>query len=389
MGKSGMTFSLRGIGKHKDKFIEKSKDFFQNLFHLKPEDDRDYYRIGSFLFSKKLVFVVMAAVGILSLAYLFLIKTGDAGEDGSVYKTYRYNSPALKFLNGRAIILGKSGYRAYVGDVAHGMVKGQGILYDKEGNLVYEGEFDGNSYNGAGKCYYKGGGVCYQGEFADNLYQGKGRLYRENGTLRYEGEFERGYMEGEGVLYNASGDAAYTGHFFRDEVQYQELLGKTTEEGAGMYTGKRMVYETGEGYLVSMKDIDALYFGTEQENVSEGNFLISGLYVLKDKVWLGGEEVTEISQLTAYFGLPVYQGYTYLSEEDEIALNEAVLLYEDALFGPAMLELENMFDDVSVLNSFEKNYEVYIYVFEKEDVTYTFFSGDKNQSFSFYRMEQE
>ena len=49
--------------------------------------------------------------------------------------------------------------------------------------------------------------------------------------------------------------------------------------------------------------------------------------------------------------------------------------------------MEKIFDDVSVLQSYEKNYEVYIYVFEKEDVTYTFFSRDKNQGFGFYFME--
>lgn len=365
----------------------KGRKFFQELLDFKPKSDSDYYRIGSFMIGKKLVLAAAIFAGIFSMAYLFMIRPEDTGESGGLYRSYRYDSPALRFLKGRAVILGKSGYRAYVGDVEYGMVKGEGRLYDREGNLVYQGEFDENSYNGTGKSYYRGGEICYEGEFQDNLYQGKGRLYRENGGLWFEGEFEMGYREGEGVLYNPGGEAVYTGHFRRDEVLYQEFLGKTTREGAQMYTGNREIFEAGDRYLCSMTDIGAVYMGGEESNVAEEDFLISGIYVLKDSLWLKGREAAEISELTEYFGQPIYQGYTYLSGEDAIALDQASLFREDVLFGPAGISVEKIFDDVSVLQSYEKNYEVYIYVFEKEDVTYTFFSRDKNQGFGFYFME--
>lgn len=361
---------------------------FMKSLDLKPRDEKDYYRMGNFLIGKKFLRFLLLLAGVISLIYLFGVKSGGSQEDG-LYRTYKYNSLRLKLLKGRGIILGKSGYRAYEGEVEHGMVKGKGKLYGRRGNLVYEGEFDENAYNGKGEYYYDTGVLAYEGEFKDNLYQGTGKLYREDGTLKYEGEFEKGYMEGKGVLYNAVREEVYTGSFAKNEVLYQEFLGKTTSEAAQMYTGEKKMYDAGESFLVSMEDIRAVYFAGEGDKAMEENFLISGVYVLKDKLWLSGEEKEEIFQLTEYFGEPSYQGYTYLSREDTAALSEAASLEKDFPLQGAALKTEKLFDDVFSLKGYEKKYEVYIYVYEKDDVSYTFFSGEKDKGFSFYMMQKE
>lgn len=356
---------------------------------LKPRDEKDYYRIGNWMFGKKLVFFLMILAGGISLLYLTGVKPEGLQKEAGLYRTYKYNSLRLKLLKGRAVILGKSGYRAYEGDVELGMVKGKGKLYGREGNLIYEGEFDDNAYNGKGEYYYGSGVLAYEGEFKDNSYEGTGRLYRENGTLKYEGEFHKGYMEGEGVLYNGSKEAVYTGSFVKNEVLYQEFLGKTTKEGAQMYTGEKRMYDIGDGFLVSMRDIGAVFFTREGENALEEDFLISGIYVLKNTLWLSGKEGAEIYELTEYFGKPSYQGYTYLSREDAVALSEAASLQKDFYNKTAAIETEKLFDDVFSLKDYEKNCEFYIYVYVKDDLSYTFFSQEKNQGFAFYMIQKE
>ncbi|MCI8876695.1 MAG: hypothetical protein HFI77_11880 [Lachnospiraceae bacterium] len=356
---------------------------------LKPRNENDYYQLGSLLIGKKLAFGILLLAGCLSMAYLIHMMPKSRGHEAELYKSFSYDSFFLKFFKGRAVILGDSGYRAYVGDVEYGMVKGEGKLYDKEGNLIYQGEFDENAYNGKGKLFNKRGATVYNGEFSENLYQGQGRLYREDGTLKYQGTFEKGYMAGPGELYNRSKDLVFTGSFLWDEVMYQEFLGKTTEEGAGMYTGSQAVYETGEGFLVSMRDIEALYCGSQGESAGEEEFLISGIYVLKDKVGLFGEEISEIQKLGAYFGEPAYQGFTYLSGEDVIALHEAVLLGKDMDLEDAEIKTEAVFDDVFTLTDYKRNCEAYISVYVKDEISYTFFSKDKNQGFEFYLIQKE
>lgn len=357
-----------------------NKEFFTNLIDMRPKDETDYCTFLGWMVSRKLAMTIVAAVIVLCGCFLWSSKPARL-KSAHPYRTYQYDSLFLRFATGKARILGKSGYTAYIGDVDHGMVKGKGSLYDPQGNLVYEGEFDANAYNGEGKYYYKNTKLAYEGTFQDNLYSGEGKLYRESGALWYAGNFLQGQMTGEGELYNAAQEKIYAGNFQDNQILYQEMLGKSTQKAAEIYLGERQIFTGDKVYSVYMKDIDAVYFGADRSNTLEEDFRISGIYVLKSD--FGHPPLQE------RLGSPIYEGNTFLTAEDQIALNLCCALSgRDVLYGKAGYQSSPVYDDVTEVYDFDKAYQAYIYVYEKEGIVYTFFCRDKNGGFDFYRMEE-
>lgn len=376
---------MRGIHCFGNK--SEKKKFFASAFDMRPKDENDYCSFLGWMMSRKLAMAAAAAVIVLCACLLWNSKPASLNS-GSAYKSYKYNALSLKFVTGKAEILGKSGYTAYIGDVDSGVVRGKGALYDPQGNLVYEGEFDANAYNGQGRYYYKNAQLAYEGAFQDNLYSGEGRLYRENGTLWYAGTFLQGQMEGEGELYNAAQEKIYQGTFLDGGILYQGLIGKRAAEVSGMYLGQREIYTGDKVYCVYMKDIDAVYFGADRSNTLEEEFRVSGLYVLKSDICLEGKELDQIPPLQEMLGSPVYEGNTFLEAEDQIALNICCgASGQEALYGKAGYRSSPVYDDVTQVSDFDRDYQAYIYVYEKEGILYTFFCKDRNGGFDFYRME--
>lgn len=371
----------------KNKLLVRIRNFFFRLFDIRPRDERDYYPFLGFLVSRRLAMAVVVIVTVLCVSFLWSSKP-DRTESDNPYKAYKYNSLMLKFTTGKAQILGKSGYMAYVGDVENGIVKGRGTLYGPQGNIVYDGEFDANAYNGTGK-YYENSRLRYEGTFKDNLYEGEGRLYSDNEALRYEGNFHLGRMSGDGTLFNASQTPVYKGRFQDGWIVYQELIGKKTAEVSQMYTGARTVLTADDVYEVYMKEIDAIYFGDDAGNTLDEEFTVRGVYVLKPQVYLNGKVMESIGQVRERLGEPVYEGNTYLEAEDEIALNRACELSgEKVLYGKSGCREMPVYDDVTEVSGFDGDYQAYIYMYENEGIAYTFFCKDKDAGFDFYRMEE-
>lgn len=365
------------------------KEFLARFFDIKPKDDKDYCTFFFWQMSRKLAMVLVIFIIVCCVCLLWSMKPARLLQKDTTYRTYRYNALSLKFVTGKVKILGKSGYTAYIGDVENGMVKGKGTLYNAQGTIVYEGDFDTNAYNGIGKYYGQNAQLVYEGTFQDNLYNGVGKLYRADGTLLYEGNFEKGAMEGEGILYNITQDKIYQGFFQEDAIFYQEFLGKSAAEATEIYLGKREVYTGEQISCVHMKEIDAVYFGTDRRDALEEMFQISGLYILKPQICLEGKTLNQISQITQVLGTPVYQGNTYLSPEDEVALNLCCdVLGDTVLYGKSNFQRNKIFADVTEVSDFQKNYQAYIYVYDKDGILYTFFCKDKDAEFDFYRMEE-
>ena len=365
------------------------KEFLAHLFDIRPKDDKDYCTFFFWQVSRKLAIVLVIFIIVCCVCLLWCLKPAKFFQKDITYRTYRYNALPLKFVTGKVKILGKSGYTAYIGDVENGMIKGKGTLYNPQGNVVYEGDFDANAYNGTGKYYGQNAQPMYEGMFQDNLYNGAGKLYRSDGTLWYEGNFEKGSMEGEGILYNTTQDKIYQGFFQEDAIFYQGFLGKSAAEATEIYLGKREVYTGEQISCVHMKEIDAVYFGTDRRDALEEMFQISGLYILKPQICLEGKTLNQISQITQVLGTPVYQGNTYLSPEDEVALNLCCdVLGDTVLYGKSNFQRNKIFADVTEVSDFQKNYQAYIYVYDKDGILYTFFCKDKDSGFDFYRMEE-
>lgn len=367
----------------------KLRTLFQKLSDVKPKSQEDYLTVGAWLVSRKLALLLILGACVLCGSYIWMVKPQSVGGE-SPYKTYKYNSPALKLQTDTVCILGKSGYKAYVGQIQEGVITGIGTLYRKDGTVAYAGEFSGNAYNGQGKRYYESENLWYEGTFSDNEFDGEGSLYRENGTLQYEGEFLRGYMEGAGVLYDGGENPVYTGSFQKNEIRYEELLGKTASQTAQMYTGERRVYESEEDYCVVMPDINAAYYSVSGDASLDGEWMTKGVYVFKDYLYINGVKVQDIQEVRALLGEPEYEGNTNVSGNDAVAVNEAYSLMDigDILYGKVEMSTTPLFEEVIRVDSYDTGYLVYIYVFQTKDRTYTFYCGEKEKEFAFYLLEE-
>lgn len=373
----------------KNRLLIRLRKFFVSLTDVKPKDSKDYYGVGGWLISKKLAFTLTMIVIICCVCYILATKP-VLGRRESPYRTYKYNSFALKFASDKVCILGKSGYKAYVGDVDKGVVTGSGTLYNQEGNVVYEGEFDANAYNGAGKQYYDNTALMYSGEFKDNLFHGTGELYRQDGMKKYEGEFSGGFMEGSGMLFDSGENLVYTGTFLKDGIKYQELLGKDTTALAQMYTGSRKIYQSEGESCVIMPDIGAAYRSESGEDSLEEGWRVSGVYVFLDHLYIRGQLVEDIASAKAFLGEPEYEGNTKAAMWDAVAIHEAIAAGNgaDVLYGKVELETTNVFDEVVTVEEFDDKYLTYLYIFQEEGVVYTFFCKEKDGAFAMYLLEE-
>lgn len=354
---------------------------------LRPRNKNDYYHIGNWLVSKRLAFLIVCIIGIICVCFLISMSP-DQMTTGTSYRTYRYNSLPLKFISGDVEILGKSGYRAYLGKVEKGAAQGEGILYRPDGSVVYEGEFRKNYFEGLGKKYYENSILKYEGSFYHNTFQGEGVLYREDGSKHYEGSFLDGMQDGHGQLFDSSSNLIYEGTFQKNEILYFTLIGKTVEEVSNIYVGKRDIYETNEEYCVHMKDIDALFVSQNAENTLDREWSLSGVYVLKDEFVVQGKKLNTIEQLTKYFEIKDFEGNTYATLPDAIAIHAAGK-NEKIVNEPFKLNISKVFEDVMWVENEAVNYILYIYRFRKEGFRYTFFSANNEKEFEMYLIEKD
>lgn len=367
------------------KVIAKCRQFFANLFNVRPKDQHDYYTVFAWLVSKRLAYALVVAlcVGcILLLSQTLPDMVSSRGE--SAMPTYRYNSALLKFYNGQARVTAHDGHVAYVGAVEDGAAKGQGALYNKDQSLVYEGSFDNSKYNGEGTQYYPGSGICYTGHFVDNLYDGTGKFFRPSGVLEYEGAFSRGKRMGAGKLYDASGNLIYTGNFRDNDIVFDELLGKTMEEAALIYSGKQTLYMTDDESCIDMKEIGVLCGLKDGSDSLEPEWAIDTVFVPSSSIVLDGIVCTTIEQVATRLGTTEYEGETPVQLSEAIVIDQ---MTDDAAlrFDHIDMETQTLFEEVLQVVAYDQSYPAYVYSFAREGVLYTFYTGAESETkFDFY-----
>jgi hypothetical protein len=370
----------------KNKIIVRIRDFFSNLLGVKPRDKYDYFTIGRWMFSKRLLYALVIIVGVVSIWYIStetsLFKRFS--EDG--VPTYKYNSLRLRTAKGHVKITGKSGYLAYDGAVENGYVQGTGTLYNIEGNVVYVGNFEQNKYEGPGTYNYDSGNIKYYGNFHENLFDGDGTLYREDGTRIYVGSFSRGMKNGAGVLYDTGENEIFRGTFANDDIVYSELLGKSVAEVNDCYKGHRDLYTTSTESVGVMNSIGALYHAQLDEEALDDDEVVDAVYVLDDEFSNAGTQVNTITSLTEIFGDPIYEGNSNVILPEAVAIN-IVNERKKALHGNVDMDLDYTFSDVAEVKSFDRSYVVYITSFKRGDIVYSFVSGEDDDLFSFYYVE--
>ncbi len=370
------------------RIITRIRVFFTSLFDIRPKNSKDYYTIFGWMISKRLAYSAFLIAGIVSLWYIFTVRQVFAGafsHNGT--RTYRYNAIALRYAKDNVRILGKSGYLAYEGQVSKGYVNGDGTLYDPEGHMVYQGSFAKSRYEGNGTTYYPGGTMWYTGTFHDNLYEGTGKLYREDGSLWYDGEFSRGLKNGTGMLCGENGSVVYQGGFAADEIVWASFIGKSTAEAGEMYGGARTVYEGEDMFCVQMKDIGAMYAGSQDDGALSDEVMIGSVYVLSDTYPNGEKHLAKLSDVSKLLGKPIYEGNSGILLPEAVAVN-MLNDTKKAFNGRVKMEQEALFSDVTRVNSFDRSYSVYLTSYLSGGLVYTFFSGAKDDTFSFYEISR-
>ena len=367
----------------KTKIFTKIRDFFSNLLGVKPRNKYDYYTIGRWMFSKRLLYALVIIIGVLSIWYISTETTlfRNFSEDGIV--TYNYNSLRLRTAKGHVKIKGKSGYVAYDGDVSAGYVNGNGTLYNKYGGVVYTGTFAQNKYEGIGTLNYESGNAKYKGSFHENLYEGEGTLYREDGTREYVGEFSQGKKNGEGTLYDTGENELYEGVFASDSIVYSEMIGKTVADLTESYKGHRDLYTTSYDSVGVMNDIDALYHARIDSEALDDDETIDSVYVLTDTFRYGNETINTIDDLEDVLGKPVYEGNSMVLLPEAISINELSKV-KSVINGPVQMEVDQTFSDVAEVKSIDYSYVVYIHSYRKGDVMYSFVGNGRDNAFDFY-----
>lgn len=370
----------------RSRVITKIRSFFTRLFDIKPKNERDYFSIFGWMVSKRLAYLVVILIGVVSLWYITIVR-GVFNSVANGTRTYKYSSVSLRFAKNTVRITGKSGYLAYEGQVSGGYANGDGTLYNPQGAVVYRGHFEKSNYEQTGTTYYPNGGMWYAGTFHENLYDGTGKLYREDGSLIYDGEFSRGLKNGQGRLCDAAGNEVYTGQFAADEIVFAAFLGKTTQEAGQAYSGRREVWQGLDDFCVRMTDIGAIYAGRRDPDTLDESIVIEDVYVLSDTFPLGEKRVDKLSDIQAAWGDPLYEGNSAVELPEAVSIN---ILNQtgQALSGKVDMDTESLFTDVTQINGFDKTYPVYLTTWENGGLLYSFISGSRNGQFSFYRITQ-
>ena len=361
----------------------------QKLFDVKPHDKNDYFTVRNWMISRRLGFAVVIVVGLISLYFLITVAgslgLGKAASDG--VRVYRYTSIPLRFAEGNVKIKARSGYIAYEGNVKDGYAEGYGNLYSKDSNLIYSGEFGHGRYNGTGTLFYADGQTQYEGEFADNCFQGTGILYRLNGSKEYEGDFLNGCKEGQGSLFDSGDNIIFTGAFHCDGLVYSQFLAKKTSEIGNIYTGSSRIYSNDADTLVYMEDIQAMYRINQMQTSVEDEPVISQVYVLNSELIYGQTVISSLDDLTKVMGEPEFQGNTYITLPEAVAV-ELINQKGNSLNIDTQLETAAVYDEVQTVKSYRTMSEIYLYVYQTDDLIYTFFCEDRNAPFFMYMIEQ-
>ncbi len=371
------------------KVIAKVRQFFSQLFNVKPRDKKDYYPVFRWLVSKRLAYAIVVALCVGCILILSaIVPEMISGRSSDAMPTYKYNAAMLKFYNGKARVTAHDGHIAYVGDVDDGIAEGTGALYDKDGKLVYEGSFGGSKYNGTGTEYYPGAGIRYTGNFVDNLYDGTGKYYRPSGVLEYEGTYSRGIRMGEGKLYNSSGSLIFTGNFRDDGIVYDELLGKSMEDAAVIYSGDQVLYMTDTESCISMPEIGAVCGLKDGSDSIEPEWSVDSVIIPSGTITLDGIKCDTVEKVAARLGVVEYEGSTAVLLPEAVVINQ---LKDDAAirFESIDIETEQEFEEVLNVTSYDRNYQIYIHTFVRDGLLYTFYTGHENESkFDFYSISR-
>jgi antitoxin component YwqK of YwqJK toxin-antitoxin module len=238
-----------------------------------------YFEIGRYYISKRLIYSFAALVLILTAVYCLWIAPRLKG-----VPVFSVNSPEVMSYDGQIKLVNTNRRLLYEGDFKQGAANGYGTLYDLDGNLTYIGQFMNSRYSGEGQLFYPNGNLEFKGSFQDNAYHGQGAVYDSRGNLIYEGGFLRGRFHGAGNEYYPEGPIKFKGYFenhhYQGEGQLWDSQGRLIYTGmfdAGLYNGPGKLYD--QSRLRYQGEFhDSLYQGNGVLYSDHGVILCQGIF---------------------------------------------------------------------------------------------------------------
>ncbi len=132
-----------------------------------------------------------------------------------------------------------------------------------------------------------------------------------------------------------------------------------------------------------MTEIGALYHAVADAEALDDSEKVDSVYILTDTFVNGKDLISSISGLREYFGEPVYEGNSNAVFPEAVAIN--LLNDKKKIFqGKVKMDISQEFSDVAMVNSFDRQYPVYIYSFRRGDIIYSFVCGQEGEEFEFY-----
>ena len=152
--------------------------------------------------------------------------------------------------------------------------------------------------------------------------------------------------------------------------------------------GKKTIYTDDEYFVVDMADIDAVYYGRQNEETVSDGVRVEGVYILKNAFEYFGKELKTVTEVSQIMGDPVYEGNAYVILPEAVAIHVLNKSGSD-FYGEVIKNSEQILADAVVVNEYDDDYSVYIYTYVQDDLRYTFFGKDRNGKFAMYLIEKE
>ena len=151
----------------------------------------------------------------------------------------------------------------------------------------------------------------------------------------------------------------------------------------GIYTGSEKLYAYNDESMIAMNEISALYIPTSTENSLDTTAKAQTLYVIRDVFVSGDKRIETVSQLKEHLGEPQFEGNSYMNFYDAAAIQWCQDNGKDIALEPN-LEYTEEYDEYVQVESFDGEALIYMYVYEINDLSYTFISVGHEDKFFMY-----
>ena len=136
-----------------------------------------------------------------------------------------------------------------------------------------------------------------------------------------------------------------------------------------------------------MKDIQAIYGIDQRETSVEDEAVVSQIYVLNSAFLYGQNTISSMAEVRDALGEPEFEGNTYATLPEAVAV-ELLRRQDDRITKDPELKTTSVYDEVISVESYRTDLEIYLYVYQVEDLTYTFFCQERGGPFFMYLIEQ-